>query len=31
MGGIIMLGAIIGDIAGSNYEVDEVTALKNKL
>ena len=25
-----MLGAIIGDIAGSTYEVDEVTALKNK-
>ena len=25
-----MLGAIIGDIAGSTYEVDEVKALKNK-
>lgn len=25
-----MLGAIIGDIAGSTYEVDEVTSLKNK-
>lgn len=25
-----MLGAIIGDVAGSTYEVDEVTALKNK-
>lgn len=25
-----MLGAIIGDVAGSTYEVDEVLALKNK-
>lgn len=30
LSGDVMLGAIIGDIAGSTYEVDEVMALKNK-
>lgn len=25
-----MLGAIIGDVAGSSYEIDEINALKNK-
>jgi len=28
--GDIMLGAIIGDVAGSTYEVDEIKSLKNK-